>query len=200
MPAEPRKDIPKEQSTTPPAAEEVSVEELSPAEDFAPGAAPREEALEGAVGKLQAEKKQLMDQLLRKQAELENFRKRTEREKEEFRQYALFDTVRSLLPVMDGFEWALRSEGNGEDFRKGVELIYQQLRGALQKLGLKTVETEGRLFNPRMHEAVATIETDQFPEHQIVEELQRGYFFKDRLLRPAMVKVAQRRAGRNNTK
>ena len=201
MSAKHRKDIPNNPSATPP-----DVEELSSAEDFSPAAAPPEaageamEAMEQAVGKLQAEKKQLMDQLLRKQAELENFRKRTEREKEEFLQYTLFDTVKSLLPILDGFELALRSEGIGDDYRKGVELIYQQLRGVLQKLGLKTVETEGRQFNPRLHEAVAAAETDQCPEHQIVEELQRGYFFKERLLRPAMVTVSKRPAGRNNAK
>jgi molecular chaperone GrpE len=200
MSAEPRKkDIPKGQSATPPA-----VEELSPAEDFTPAAASPEEAPEEAMAKtvlnLQAENKQLMDQLLRKQAELENFRKRAEREKEEFLQYSLFDTVKSLLPILDGFELALISEGIGEDYRKGVELIYQQLQGVLQKLGLKTMETKGHQFNPRLHEAVAATETDQCPEHQIAEELQRGYFFKDRLLRPAMVTVAKRRAGQNNTK
>jgi molecular chaperone GrpE len=195
MPAEPRKDKPKDSSAATPA-----VDELSPAEDFAPAAAPPQEALEDTIRKLQAEKTQLMDQLLRKQAEIENFRKRTQREKEEFQQFSLFDTVKSLLPVLDGFELALRSEGSGEEYRKGVELIYQQLHGLLEKLGLKTVETKGHQFNPRLHEAVATTETDRFPEHQIVEELQRGYFFKDRLLRPAMVKIAKRRAGQNHKK
>jgi len=195
MPAEFRKDIPRDQSTNPP-----PVEELSPAEDFAPAAAPPQEGMEETLRKLQAEKKQLMDQLLRKQAELENFRKRTQREKDEFMQYALFEAVRTLLPILDGFELALGSDGRGEDYRKGVELIYQQLGGVLQKLGLKTVETKGQQFNPRLHEAVDTVETDQYPEHQIVEELQRGYFFKDRLLRPAMVMVARRRAGHNNPK
>lgn len=143
---------------------------------------------------LQEEKKQLMDQLLRKQAETENFRKRTEREKAEFMQYSLFNAVKELLPILDGFELALGSDGGGEDYRKGVELIYQKLIGALKKLGLQPVESKGREFDPRMHQAVATVETDQRPDHEIVEELQRGYFFKDRLLRPAMVKVAKRRS------
>lgn len=146
------------------------------------------------IQKLQAEKKHLLDQLLRKQAELENFRKRAEKEKDDFLQYALFDAVKSLLPVLDGFDLALESGGSGEDYRKGVELIHQQLHGVLQKMGMKRVETKGRRFDPRLHEAVATIETDQCPEHEIVEELQRGYFFKDRLLRPAMVTVARRPA------
>ena len=204
MSAEPRKNNPKGQSATPPSVEELPAEELSPAEDFSPAAAlpedAAEEALEKSVRKLQAEKKQLTDQLLRQQADLENFRKRSEREKEEFLQYTLFDTVKSLLPILDGFELALRSAGIGEDYRKGVELIYQQLHGVLEKLGLKMVETKGHQFNPRMHQAVATTETDQCPEHQILEELQRGYFFKDRLLRPAMVTVSKRTAGRNQPK
>ena len=192
MPAEFRKDNPKDPSTSEPA-----VGELAPAEDFAPAATPEEIAQE-TIRKLQAEKKELMDRLLRKQAELDNFRKRTEREKAEFAQYTLFDAVKALLPILDGFKSALESDGSGEDYRKGVELIYQKFSDVLQKLGLRVVEAKGREFNPRLHEALDTIETDQYPEHVIVEELQPGYLFKDRLLRPSMVKVARRPGGHKN--
>ena len=187
MPAEPINESPKSQPLSQPA------EATPPAEDFAPGTSPPEGNMEETVKKLREENTQLTDHLLRKQAEIENFRKRTEREKEDFMQYSLFNAVKDLLPVLDGFELALGSDGGGEDYRKGVALIYQKLSGALQKLGLKPVESKGREFDPRLHEAVATVESDEHAEHEIVEELQRGYFFKDRLLRPAMVTVAKRR-------
>lgn len=179
-----------EDPATPPAASEGP----SPAEDLAPAQAPPPASLEETVQKLLAEKQQFFDQLLRKQAELENFRKRTDREKEEFLQYTLFNAVKSLLPILDGFELALGNDGGGEDFRKGVELIYKQLLDALQKLGLEIMEAKGHEFDPYRHEAVITVATDEYPDQEIVEELQRGYFFKQRLLRPAMVKVAKRPA------
>jgi len=153
------------------------------------------EKLEETVRKLQEEKKQLTEQLLRKQADVENFRKRMERDKEEFMQYSLLNAVKELLPILDGFELALGAEGSGEEYRKGVALIHQKLYAALVRLGLRPVESEGREFDPREHQAVATVESDQHAEHEVLEELQRGYFFKDRLLRPAMVKVAKRRGG-----
>jgi len=161
-----------------------------PAEDFTPA---ETETSEETILKLQEEKKQLKDQLLRKQAELENFRKRSEREKDDFRQYAVSETLKALLPILDNFDRALKTDGAGDEYRKGVELIHQQLSSTLQKLGLKAVEAKGQPFNPREHEAVATVETDEVPDHHVVEEMQRGYFFKDKLLRPAMVKVAKRR-------
>ena len=176
-----------EDQSTPSAAPEES----SPAENPTPAPAPPAENLEETVEKLLAEKRQLFDQLLRKQADLENFRKRTEREKSEFLKYSLFDAVKSLLPILDGFELALGDDKGGDEFRKGMRLIYKQLSDALQKLGLEAMEAKGHEFDPRLHEAVMTMETSEYPDQQIVEELQRGYFFKQRLLRPAMVKVAK---------
>jgi molecular chaperone GrpE len=175
------------------AAGQDAAEPLAPAEDFTAPEQP-DDAVAEAIRKLQAEKQQLTDQLLRKQAEVENVRKRLTREKEEFQQYSLFQAVESLIPVLDGFELALQSNGSGEDYRKGVELIYQQLLGALRRLGLEVVESEGKQFNPYMHEAVSLVETDEHEDQQILAELQRGYLFKNRLLRPARVKVAQRPA------
>ncbi|MGH9785417.1 MAG: nucleotide exchange factor GrpE, partial [Terriglobia bacterium] len=116
-----------------PAAQSAS-ELPVPAEDFTAPERP-DEAVAEAIRKLQAEKQQLTDQLLRKQADVENVRKRLTREKEEFQQYSLFQAVETLIPVLDGFELALESPGTGEDYRKGVELIYQQLFGALRRLG-----------------------------------------------------------------
>ena len=159
-------------------------------EDFTP-ASTESAAGDEVVRKLLDETRQLRDQLLRKQAEFENFRKRTEKEKQDGLQYALYSAVKELLPVLDGFERALASHGSGDDFRKGVDLIYQQLSAALLKFGVKPVESTGHPFDPHLHEAVSTVVTDEFPEHLIVDEMQRGYFLKDRLLRPAMVRVAR---------
>jgi molecular chaperone GrpE len=179
MPTNPRKEF-TEDSPSPETA----------GEDFTP-ASSEGTAGEEAVRKLREETLQLRDQLLRKQAEFENFRKRTEKEKRDGLQYALFSAVKELLPVLDGFERALASQSSGDDFRKGVDLIYQQFSAALEKLGVTPVESTGHPFDPHLHEAVATVLTDEYPEHQIVDEMQRGYFLKDRLLRPAMVRVAK---------
>jgi molecular chaperone GrpE len=179
------------------AAGQDAAEPPAPAEDFTPPEQP-DDAVAEAIRKLQAEKQQLTEQFLRKQAEVENVRKRLTREKEEFQQYSLFQAVESLIPVLDGFELALQSNGSGEDYRKGVELIYQQLLGALRRLGLEVVESEGKQFNPYMHEAVSMVETTEHEDQQILAELQRGYLFKNRLLRPARVKVAQRPAAEPN--
>jgi len=190
MAIEPEKNSPEKPAPTP-------SEELAPGEEFTPPQ-PSEEGVADAIQKLQGEKQQLTEQLLRKQAELENVRKRLAREKEEFQQFSLFQTMQSLIPVLDGFELALQSNGSGEDYRKGVELIYQQLRSALQRLGLEGIESKGLQFNPYMHEAVTLVETEQYEDQEIIEELQRGYIFKNRLLRPARVKVAQRPAAETN--
>jgi len=145
-----------------------------------------------AAEKLLTEKQELYDRLLRKQAELDNFRKRAQKEKEEFRQHAAEDLIRSLLPTLDGFERALnhRDESVPETFYQGLELIYRQMREVLGRAGLVAVETAGQLFDPHLHQAVETVEAPGRREHEIVEELQRGYKLRHRLLRPAIVKVA----------
>lgn len=178
----------------PPAA---ASEEPGTGEDVSAPECPPELAKDNAasvIRRLETEKKDLADQLLRKQAEVENIRKRLTREKEEFQQYSLFQTVQGLLPVLDAFELALQSDGSGDEYRKGVALIYQQFHSALQQLGLEPIESEDRKFNPYRHEAVSMVETDEYEDHHILQELQRGYLFKNRLLRPARVKVAQRPA------
>jgi molecular chaperone GrpE len=145
-----------------------------------------------AYEKLLAEKSDLLDRLLRSQAELDNFRKRTHKEKEEIRQHGAENLIRALLPTLDGFERALqhRDESVPEPFSQGLELIYRELRDVLGRAGLVAVETEGQLFDPHLHQAVETVKAPGHREHEIVEELQRGYKLKNKLLRPAIVKVA----------
>ncbi len=146
----------------------------------------------GELQKLKAERDTLLDRLARLQAEFENARKRAVREQQEFRDFATADAIKALLPALDSFERALQAPTNQvNEFRGGVELIYKQLQDALTKLGVRAVPAKGETFNPHMHEAIEMVETTDVPDHQVVEELQRGYKLKDRLLRPAMVKVAQ---------
>ncbi|MGH9431246.1 MAG: nucleotide exchange factor GrpE [Terriglobia bacterium] len=150
--------------------------------------------LPAAYHRLQIEKQDLVDRLLRKQAELENFRKRMQREKEEFLQHATFDLIRALLPTLDGFERALqhRDADVPAQFYQGMELIYKGLMDVLERAGVKPVETQGRHFDPHVHQAVETVESATHHDQEIVEELQRGYKLKHRLIRPAIVKVAVR--------
>ncbi len=154
--------------------------------------APAGQDLQEAYEKSLAENKDLYDRLLRKQAELENFRKRTQKEKEELRQYAAEDLIRSLLPTLDGFERALqhRDENVPEAYYQGLELIYHGLSEVLARAGLTVLDTVGQVFDPHLHQAVETVDAPGRREHEIVEELQRGYKLKNRLLRPAIVKVA----------
>ncbi|HUR37823.1 MAG TPA: nucleotide exchange factor GrpE [Terriglobales bacterium] len=144
-----------------------------------------------SIKKLQAERDMLYDRLARQQAEFENLRKRTEREKQDFREYALADTLRSMLPILDNFNLALRVQGSGDDLRKGVELIRKQMEDTLLKLGLQPVVALGGPFDPRLHEAIEMVESSDVEDDHVMEELQQGYKFKDRLLRPAMVRVAK---------
>jgi molecular chaperone GrpE len=144
------------------------------------------------VQKLRVERDTLIDRLARLQAEFENARKRTAREQQDFREYAMADAVKALLPILDSFERALQT-GSAErsEFRSGVELIYKQLQDALSKLGLRAIPAKGELFDPHLHEAIEMVDTTDAADHQILEELQRGYKLKDRLLRPSMVRVAR---------
>jgi len=141
---------------------------------------------------LKAERDTLIDRLARLQAEFENARKRTAREQQDFREYAVADAVKALLPTLDSFERALQTgAAEKSEFRGGIELIYKQLQDALQKLGLRAIPAKGELFDPHLHEAIEMVETTDAADHQVLEELQRGYKLKDRLLRPSMVKVAR---------
>jgi len=140
--------------------------------------------------RLRAERDSLLDRLARAQAEFENARRRASKEQQEFRDYAAVDVIKSLLPVIDSVERALRAKSDASEFRGGIELIYKQLQDALAKLGVRPVPAVGEPFDPHFHEAIEMVETADAADHEVLEELQRGYKFKDRLLRPAMVKVA----------
>jgi len=142
--------------------------------------------------RLAAEKAELDDRLRRLWAEFDNARRRGERERSEFLQFAAMDLVRSLLPVLDDFERALKVQAADKEYAKGIELIYQRLFETLRKSGLEPIEATGKQFDPAHHEAVQRVETADAEDQTVLEELQRGYNFKGKLLRPAWVKVAVR--------
>ena len=144
----------------------------------------------GELEKLRAEKDQLLDRLARLQAEFDNARKRAEREKADVREYAVGNAVEPFLSVMDNFGLALKAQGSADQLRSGVELILKQMEEALRGLQVVPVETVGAMFDPRVHEALGSIETAEFPDHQVVEEIRKGYKLREKLLRPAMVKIA----------
>ena len=161
-------------------------------EDSAQGSQSAASTASDELQRLKTERDQLFDRLARLQAESENQRKRGAREQQEFRDYALGNALASLLPVMDGLDLALKnSAGEKSEIRSGVELVRKQFADALAKLGLREIPAEGEAFDPQLHQAVEMVDTDQVPDHHVLQELQRGYKLKDRLLRPAMVRVAR---------
>lgn len=144
------------------------------------------------VEKLKSEKALYLDRLARLQAEFENFRKRSQREQQDFREYALTDTLKQLLPILDSLDRAAKTEGvSSEDLRSGVELIDRQFHDVLARLGVEPIAAQGRPFDPSLHQAIQTVETDEVPDNHVIDELQRGYRLRDRVLRAAMVRVAQ---------
>jgi len=151
-------------------------------------------ALAAERDRLAEEKADLLDRLLRRQAEFENFRRRAERERAGILEFAGMEAAGALLPVVDDLERALRAapetDGPEREFIRGVEMIYQRLLEALKKLGLEPIEAAGQPFDPNLHHAVETVETEEAEDHTVLEELQRGYNFRGKLLRPAMVRVA----------
>jgi molecular chaperone GrpE len=162
------------------------------------GAKPAEVGAGSETEQLKAERDALLDRLARLQAEFDNARKRAVREQQEFREFAAADVIRNFLPILDSFERALKAGGgdsNANDFRNGVELIYRQFQDALQKIGVQPIPALGQAFDPRVHEAVEMVDTTEVADHHVFDELQRGYKYKDRLLRPAMVRVARNSRG-----
>jgi molecular chaperone GrpE len=141
--------------------------------------------------KLKLERDSLLDRLARAQAEFENARRRAAKEQQDFRDFAAADAIKTLLPVIDSFDRALLAKSDSGEFRGGVELIYKQLQDALVKLGVRPIPAKGEVFDPHVHEAIEMVETSEAPDHEVLEELQRGYKLRERLLRPAMVKVAK---------
>jgi molecular chaperone GrpE len=141
--------------------------------------------------KLRAERDALIDRLARTQADFDNARKRAAKEQADFRDYALADTIKNLIPVLDSFDRALKTSPEKSEFHLGVELIHRQLQDALARIGVQPISAAGQQFDPRYHEAIEMVDTENAKDNEVIEELQRGYKLKDRLLRPAMVRVAR---------
>lgn len=140
--------------------------------------------------RLKAERDLLFERLARLQAEFENSRKREAKERVEFRDFAVSNAVEQFLPALDNFHLALKSKGSAEQLRTGVELIVKQMDDALRALNVQPVETVGAVFDPRVHEAIEMADRNDLPDHQVFDEVRRGYRIRDRLLRPALVRVA----------
>jgi molecular chaperone GrpE len=139
--------------------------------------------------KLKAERDQLVDRLARLQAEFENARKRADRERISDRDYATAQVVEQFLPVLDNFELALKSDSSAEQLRSGVELIVKKMEDVLRQLHVHAIPAMGQEFDPRVHEALGTVERDDLPDQHVAEEIRRGYKLRQRLLRPALVRV-----------
>jgi molecular chaperone GrpE len=143
---------------------------------------------------LKKDRDNLYDRLLRKQAEFENYKKRMDREKSEFMQFASSELMKELLNALDSFDLAIRNaaaEGKGgENTLRGFELIYKQLQDTLTRFGLKPIEAKGKKFDPNFHQAVSTQATKDVEENTVIEEMRKGYTLNGRLLRPAMVSVS----------
>ena len=150
--------------------------------------------LKAELEQVRGERDQLLDRLARLQAEFENARRREVKERADVRDYAVQRTVEPFLSVMDNFQLALKADGSAEQLRAGVELILKQMEEALRGLSVQPVETVGTQFDPRIHEALGSIETTEFPDHQVLEEIRRGYRLREKLLRPALVRIASNAA------
>ena len=143
---------------------------------------------------LKAERDDLYDRLLRKQAEFDNYKKRVERERSEFTQFASAELMRELLNAMDSFDRAIHTANSdnvaSENMLRGLDLIYKQFQDTLARFGLKAIEAKGQHFDPNLHQAVSTVPTGDVPENTVVDELRKGYTLNGRLLRAAMVSVS----------
>jgi molecular chaperone GrpE len=149
--------------------------------------------LEAELAKAKAKAEDQYGQLQRLQAEFDNYRKRTQKEKAELIKYASERLVEELLPVLDNFDRAVSAAKDNPDFTafsQGIEMILRQMQAALNKEGLKAMDAVGQPFDPNLHDAVLRVASDEHPENTVVEEIQKGYFLKEKVLRPCMVKVA----------
>jgi molecular chaperone GrpE len=162
-----------------------------------PPAEPQAQILQEEVERLRAERdaaladrEAFQERLARLQADFDNARKREARERSEFRDYSVASTVEAFLPVLDNFQLALASTGSADQLRTGVELIVKQMEEALRSLSISPIETVGTQFDPRVHEALEMVEREDVPDHQVIEEVRRGYRIRERLMRPALVRVA----------
>ncbi|MCP3025627.1 nucleotide exchange factor GrpE [Halobacillus sp. A5] len=143
---------------------------------------------------LREEKEEIQNRLLRLQADYDNFRRRTQKEREADRKYKAQSLVEELIPVLDNFERALQVEvdgGSAQNFANGMKMVYDQFHAALDKEGVEEIPAKGELFDPHLHQAVMQVEDENYDSNVIVEQLQKGYRLNDRVIRPAMVKVNQ---------
>lgn len=149
------------------------------------------EALLKEIEQLKAEKQQIYDRMIRLQAEFDNYKKRTQRERIAERKYQAQDLVTELLPALDNFERALQVEVTDatKNIMEGINMVYNQIKEALKSQGVEEIKTVGQEFDPNLHHAVMQVEEEDKQSNEIVEELQKGYLLKDRVIRPAMVKV-----------
>jgi molecular chaperone GrpE len=180
-----------------PAAENNQEQGIDPSADIASEMLVKAEeeiaSLNQQLRTKEAQMDELVQRLQRLQSDFDNFRRRTQREKEEFVQTAAASVVEMLLPVMDNFERASQSSSADEGaFREGIELIFKQLEKVLGDAGLEPVVSVGITFDPNLHQAVFMVEDDSCDENTVVEELQKGYLFAGKVLRPAMVKVSHK--------
>jgi molecular chaperone GrpE len=175
-------DTQKPEENFPDVSSDENVPALDPESQLASVTAERDQLL--------MERVELQNRLLYARAEFDNAKRRAERERSEYLQFAATDMVKGLLPILDDFERALKVETADCNYAKGVELIYQRLSDTMKKMGLEPVETAGRQFDPNLHQAVERVQTDEAEDQAILGEFQRGYNFKGKLLRPAMVRVA----------
>jgi len=150
----------------------------------------QEAAAPSELEQLKAERDQLLDRLARLQAEFDNARKRADRERSEQRDYVTGNVVEQFLPVLDNFDLALKAQGSEEKLRSGVSLIVKQMEEVLNKMQVAVIPTVGEAFDPRIHEALGTVEREDIPDQHVAEEVRRGYRLRDRLIRPALVRVA----------
>jgi molecular chaperone GrpE len=170
-------------------AAEGELSAAEPEQQGAPVGLAELELLRSENEKLKAERDQLLDRQARMQAEFDNARKRAERERQEFRDYATGSVVEQFLPVLDNFELALKSAGTTEQLRSGVELIVKQMEDILRGLQVHPVAAVGEEFDPRHHEAMGSVEREDLPDQHVAEEVRRGYRLREKLLRPALVRV-----------
>jgi len=170
--------------------EQLEQNEIPVAEEIDRGVeTPAGDAL-AELDQARGERDQLKDRLARLQAEFDNARKREAKERSDARDYAVQNAIEPFLSVMDNFALALKSDGDTVQLRAGVELILKQMEDALRGLNVQPVESVGAQFDPRIHEALGSIETVEHPDHQVLEEVRRGYKLRDKLLRPALVRIA----------
>lgn len=183
-----------ENGTVDPAAAAAAYEKQAAGEPVGEGmageAAAEEAPAENEVDKLKAELAEKDDRILRQQAEFQNFRRRTQKEKEELGNIIKQDVLKSLLPIIDNFERALAAESaDAESLKKGVQMVYDQMMQGLKDKGLKVIETEGQKFDPNFHQAVMRVQNPDLEDDTIAAELQKGYMVGEAVIRPSMVQV-----------